>query len=377
MRIAILHASAGHGHTKAAEAIREGLLACGVPASEILVLDALGETPAWFRRFYTSLYYFSVKHTPATWGLAYDLMNQDWFYDSLGGWGRRLVNDAVGENLIRRMEKENPDLIFSTHFLAPEILGRAKQKGRIRAFLITVVTDFLPHRFWMNSGTNHYWVMSDEGRKALEAQGIPSQKITAGGIPVSLKFRTQDKKPEVRKKEGLAPDKFTLLITSGSFGLGPTAEVLSLLREFNDRIQVMVVCGKNEDLFRSLEKESYPFRFRLYGFTSHMDELMEASDLLVAKPGGATTSECLAKGVAMVVLEPIPGQESGNARVLRERNAAFFMVRPEDIRVILKGILDHPQVLEEKKRSIHRLARPEAALELGRFALGKVPDENP
>ena len=74
----------------------------------------------------------------------------------------------------------------------------------------------------------------------------------------------------------------------------------------------------------------------------------------------------------MIVLNPIPGQEAGNARLLKERNASFFLENPRDIRVILKGIFDYPKVLEEKKRSIQRLAKPEAAIELARFVLKQI-----
>lgn len=372
MRITVLHASAGHGHAKAAEAVKEGLVACGVPESEVTVIDALEETPAWFRKGYTSSYYFSVKHLPQMWGCAYALMDQNWFYNFVGAPARKWVNDFVAERLIRRISSEAPEVIVCTHFLSPEVVGRAKIRGRLDSRLITVVTDFIPHRFWTNPGTDHYWVMSEEGKRMLESRAVPSGKITAGGIPVSLKFRPQDAKSEARRKEGLDPARFTLLITSGSFGLGPTEEVMKTLREFGDRIQVIVVCGKNQDLFQTLKKESYPFRMRLYGFVSHMDELMEAGDLVIAKPGGATTSECLAKGIPMVIVEPIPGQEAGNARLLKERNAAFFLGEPKDIRVILKGILDYPEVLAEKKKSIRRLARPDAAVDLAQFLMGQL-----
>lgn len=372
MRLVILHASAGQGHTQAAEAAREGFLACGVSEKEILLLDALDETPAWFRKLYTSLYYYSVKHAPRSWGRAYSLTDQACFYPHVVLPVRRKLNGWVGENLVRRMIQEKPAAILFTHFFAPEIVGRAKRGNRLSSLLITVATDFIPHRFWANPGTDHYWVMSEEGKQNLEERRVPPDKIIVGGIPVSLRFRLQGRKKEFRKKEGLDEERFTLLITSGSFGLGPTAEVLRALREFGHSIQVIVVCGRNQALRQNLEKESYPFQIKLYGYVSHMDELMEASDLLIAKPGGATTAESFAKGIPMVVLQPIPGQEAGNVMVLKERNASFFLGKPSDIQIILKGILDCPEVLEEKKKSIQRLARPDAAIDLARFVLGKI-----
>ena len=372
MRIILLHASAGHGHQKVAEAIREGLRASGVQESEILLKDALDETPPWFKHWYTSLYFNSVKHTPWLWGASYDLADHAFSYQMFGRHLRRMVNGLMGKRLVELLLREKPDAVVSTHFMAPEVIGDLKRAGLIHAFLLTVITDFNPHTFWVNPGTDHYWVMSEEGKLDLERRGVSSEQITAGGIPVSLKFRPAGKKKEIRNREGLDPNRFTIFITSGSFGLGPAKEVLGALEEFSKSIQVIVVSGKNEDQYNLLKSLRPSFPLKVYGFVSNMDELMEASDLMVAKPGGATTSESLAKGVPMIVLAPIPGQEAGNANLLKQRNAAFFLGQSSDIRTIVKGILDYPQVLEEKRRSIQKLARPDAALNLAHFLLSKI-----
>ncbi len=369
MRVALLHASAGHGHTKVAEAIREGLIHSGLSEKDVLLLDVLDEVPRWFGKLYSASYYYSVKHTPHLWGAVYEVADHFPFYQNFGRHCRRWVNGRVGRKLASRVIQEGPDAIIATHFMPPEIFGHAKVVGRFRGQVVTVVTDFLPHTFWVNPGTDHYWIMSEEGEKELQTRGVPEEKITVGGIPVSLKFKPQGRKEEIRRREGFRQDRFTLLITSGSFGLGPTAEILEALVEFGESIQVAAVCGRNEAQYRSLENQRYPFLTKLYRFVSNMDELMEASDLVVAKPGGSTTAEALAKGVPMVVLEPIPGQEMGNARLLKMRNAAFFLGGPRDIRVILKALFDYPEMLQEKKRAIQVLAKPDAALNLARLVL--------
>ncbi len=372
MQVAILHASAGAGHQKAAESIHEALKASGVSESNLLLRDALDDTPPWFKKIYTSVYFNSVKYTPGLWGASYDLAEHPFVYRNLIKPVRTILNSGVGRSLAERMKNENPKVILFTHFLAPELLGRLKTRGEISSHLISVVTDFVPHAFWINPGTDHYWVMSEEGKEILEKQGVPPSKITAGGIPIAACFKPQGKKKEVRRKEGLSEDRFTVLLTSGSFGLGPTVDVLEALASFGERIQAIVVSGLNKDLLRTLEAKQFPFRTKLYGFVSHMDELMEASDLIIAKPGGITTSESLAKGVPMVVMDPIPGQEMGNARILKERNAAFFLGKPADIQVIVKGILDYPEVLAEKKHEIERLAKPNSSADLASFVLNQI-----
>ena len=125
-----------------------------------------------------------------------------------------------------------------------------------------------------------------------------------------------------------------------------------------------MVCGNNENLRRVLEKHTFPFPVTIFGFIDFMADLMEASDLIIAKSGGSTTTEALTKGIPMIVIAPIPGQETRNADVLKSRNAAFFMQHPEQILTILRAVLDHPETLAAKKTEIQRLAKPDAAKNL-------------
>jgi len=95
-----------------------------------------------------------------------------------------------------------------------------------------------------------------------------------------------------------------------------------------------------------------------------MAELMEASELMIAKSGGATTSEGLVMSLPMVVMHPIPGQEARNAALLKARNAAFFVDKPEQIRLVMRAILQEPHLYEEKLKAIQSLARPNATQDL-------------
>ena len=96
---------------------------------------------------------------------------------------------------------------------------------------------------------------------------------------------------------------------------------------------------------------------------------MEVSDLTVAKSGGSTTTESLAKGLPMIVLDPIPGQETRNAKLLTERNAAFLMKEPSEIKPIIQTVLKHPEMLEAKRREIKKIACPHAAADLVSYVL--------
>ncbi len=371
MKVAIFHANAGFGHRKIAEIIHQEFKDRGLSNSDMICEDALDSTPAIFKNTYPAVYYYSVKFAPNSWGASYELMDTP-FWGGLVHPVRTTANRFFAGALLKRIEKEKPDVMIFTHFLTAELFSRAKREGRIQSKLITVITDFYPHSYWVNPGTDLYWVMSDEGKKDLESRGVPSEKIIAGGIPVGKDFLPKGRKKETLQKWNFSTERFTILLTSGSFGLGPTGEILRELEAFKDRIQVFVVCGNNKETENELKAKSFPFPCQVFGFVNFMPDLMEASDLMVAKSGGSTTCESLTKGLPMVVLKPIPGQETRNANLLKSRNASFFMDRPDEIKPILTAIFDHPQVMLEKRKAITALAKPHAARDVVTEALRSI-----
>lgn len=368
MKIDIVHATAGEGHRKIAIAVQEAFARSGHRHLQVRLINALDHVSDAFKASYAPFYYWSVRHAPGLWGFSYDLLDNAFVYGLCRPF-RSLANSFHCRPLLENILTHQPDVVISTHFLAPEILGRAKLAGKLNAKLFTVITDFFPHTFWQNPGTDLYWVMCDETKDALVRRGVPERIITAGGIPVSTAFKPTGQKKEFRVKHGLEPDRFTLLLTSGSFGLGPQETILEELKAFRDQVQCFVVCANNKELKARLDAASYPFPVKVFGFIDFMAELMEASDLMVAKPGGSTTPESLAKGVCMVVMRPIPGQETRNAKLLRLRNAAFFLNQPAEIRGIMEKALADPGAMSQKRSAIAGLSRPDAADDLVRALL--------
>jgi len=105
-------------------------------------------------------------------------------------------------------------------------------------------------------------------------------------------------------------------------------------------------------------------RAKVYGFTDKIDELMAVADLVVSKPGGLTTSEALARGAAMVVVNPIPGQESRNSDFLLENGAAIKANNLATLDHKLTVLLRSPERLAQLKANARRLGRPRAAFDV-------------
>lgn len=369
MNIRIFHATAGHGHKKVAEVIAQTFQKRG--RETVQVLDVLDETPGLMKVVYPASYFYAVKYAPKLWGWFYEMLDKPAFYR----WVypiRRLHNALMGASLLRKLQKEQPDVLVNCHFFTAEHFAHAKRKGLLKAKLITVITDFFPHSFWVNEGTDYYWVMGEEGKKELIRRGVAESQIIAGGIPVAEVFKPTGRKESLLQRWNFKKDRLTLLFTSGSFGLGPQEAILKELAPFKDQIQCLVVCGNNKELQQRLQSQTWPFPVQVFGFVDFMADLMEASDLMLAKSGGSTTTESLAKGLPMIILDPIPGQETRNAQLLLARNASFSMSEPAQIKTIMKAVLENPKLLQNKHLEIRKMARPNAAEDFVTFILEMV-----
>ena len=365
-KILILHVEAGYGHRKVAEAISEALEKRRDSNLVVEVADAIKKTNRLFEASYARLYQGLVVWVPWLWGFFFWLTNQNFVYSLIRPF-RTFWNWLQSDRLRAYVIEQNFDFILFTHFFPAEVCATLKRKGLIRAQLITVVTDVIPHAVWQNKGTDVYWVMAEESRKALLDRDASLQRVYVKGIPIGSKFFQETNPAFLRQKFGLSDHRLTLLFTSGSFGIGPTETMLEHLGARRDRVQVMVVCGKNRKLFQILNQNRYPFSLILFGLIDNMHELMSVADLLVAKPGGATMCESLVKKVPMLISSTIPGQEAYNAKWLLQKDAALKLNHPSDFPLIIKKLLQEPSMLQTLRNSIDVVAKPHAGDDLVDF----------
>ncbi len=368
MKVFIFHASAGEGHRRAAIAVESALIRSGMQKEDILTADALDYGSPFFKSSYVGFYFWIVKNLPVLWGVFYHLLDHPavyhFFYPI-----RRVYNAWHGQKLLKEVIETNPALVICTHFFSAEILGHAKKHGKIKSKILVLVTDFHPVRVWMHDGIDHYWVLSHDAKTTLIERGVAPEKITPGGFPITSDFQRCGAKDASLKKYGLAQNKLTLLLTTGSFGLGEQERLLDLLKSEKDKIQCLVVCGRNQTLQETLQKKNYPYPVKIFGFVDFMSEMMDIADLIVAKPGGATTAEAMAKGVPMIATGAIPGQETENLKFLLRNNAIFSAENPEQILKTVQTILENPSLLEGKRQACDRISNPRAAEDIAQLRL--------
>lgn len=200
------------------------------------------------------------------------------------------------------------------------------------------------------------------------ARGAAAENVVVTGIPISAKFATKPDAKVVRKNFGWRDDLPVLLVLGGGFGMGPVAEILAELDKVSQAFQTIVVCGRNEELRRDLATQDRKHPTHVLGFSSNMHELMAVADLIITKPGGLTSSEALALGKPLIILNPIPGQEAANSDFLLERGAAAKINRVEDLPYRVGQLLGSKK-LSEMAKAAKALGHPQAAGEICREAV--------
>jgi len=360
-RILILSASVGNGHTTAAESLKKAFEIKEL-ADEVRHEDVLKFTNPLFRRLYSNAYIDLVNNMPEVLGWMYDRFDEPWKNEK-----RRLFFDKLNTRPFVKMVRDyDPDWILCTHFLPSEIISDLKGNGKMSAPQAIVVTDFDMHAMWLCRNYEHYFVALDETRFYLESLGCPAKKITVSGIPIDPKFRELKPKNKMCSKYGIDPSIPTVMLSLGGFGVGNIETLLSPLRKIETPVQVLAMCGKNEELKSDLERERKDNGVRIIpvGYTREMDEYMSASDLIVGKPGGLTTCEALAKGLVFVIANPIPGQEERNADHLLEQGAAIRSNNPTTLGYKIEQLLKDKKRLESMRANALRFARPNAAFDI-------------
>ena len=368
MKIIVSHVPAGSGHEKAAEAI-SGALRRIRPDADVSVLNALeGMNPAYQWAF-TDGYLDIIHKYPALWGLAYHSLDIK-MLSGLAFWLHRTSNAMHGKSLETILLREKPDVFIGTHFFPMEVASSMKQEGKLDAKLITVITDYMPHNVWIAPRIDAYAAGMELTKKELMSRGIPEKKIYVTGIPIDSKFGKKLPRQTVAANLGLDPAQFTLLVVSGGYGTGPVAELVKALGRIKEPMQVIVVCGKNTALRKKLTLlQGFPHKLIVYGFVDNMDELMDAADLLVTKPGGLSCTEAMAKGLPMVLVAPIPGQEARNAVIIERSGAAVLAGPIQKAPPIIEKLRSDPAQLAEMGRKGMASGKPDAAIEIARLAL--------
>lgn len=368
-RFLLMYISEDSGHHCASIAI-ERALKCLSPGSETLNINAFNYTNPILEKIINKAYMGVVRRTPEIWDYLYDNPIVLEKTRRL----REIIHNLNSPKLKALFDKFRPDAVVCTQAFPCGMVADYKRTYHLELPVIGTLTDYAPHSYWIYNNVDWYIVPSEETGKRLVASGVRADRVKPLGIPIDPKFKDPVNAGAVTGRMGLDRSIPIILIMGGTQGLGPIRELIACLDDASQPLQLVVICGTNRKLYSWLHRREATFRKKVhvFGFADNIHELMGIASVIVTKPGGITTAEALAKGLPMVILNPLPGQEAMNTAYLLKEEVA---VKAENVRhcvVILEELLDNEARLRSMNANARKCARPDSALDIVRLLLEAV-----
>lgn len=373
-RIILMYITEVSGHHSATLAIKKAIETIE-PNAEILDINAFRYTNPISEKIINRLYLGVIKRTPRLWDYLYD--NQEVakkiskIKDSI-----HKFNSPKLKNLFERFK---PDAVVCTQAFPCGMCADYKKVYGSDMGLVAVLTDYVPHSYWLYDEVDYYISPSEDISGRLVKKGVPAHKIRPFGIPFDPKFITPHDKQKLMLKLKISPHARTVLIMGGGQGLGPIKTIVKSLEKSRYPLQEIIVVGTNKKLYNSLKRktEKYKNKILLHGYAQNVDELMDVADLIITKPGGVTTAEVLAKRIPMLIVKPLPGQEEKNTQYLTEKGAALKIDDPKAIVSIVDELLENPKGLQSLADAALRIGKPQASFDIARLVLNLDHRQSP
>ena len=365
-RILLMHITKTSGHHRATVAI-ENALKIVSPEVETLNINGFAYAYPILEKIVNRAYMSVIKRRPKIW---------DYLYDNPAvikktGTIKKILNNAKHPKLARLFERFQPDCVICSQAFPCGMVGDFKKRHNYPVKLIGVLTDFAPHHYWLHDEVDYYIVPTKEAQDRLIVDGIAEDKIKLFGIPIDPKFNDFVSVEEVADKIGFDLNVPIILVMGGGQGLGPIRSIVSSLAELESNFQLIVLSGTNKKVLKKLKKIRFlnGQKVKFFPYVDNVNELMDISTLIVTKPGGMTTAESLAKGMPMVIVDPIPGQEARNTKLLLEKGIAVEVDDVNEVGLKIKELLDSPEEIESMSKAALKYSNVHSAINIAKLVL--------
>lgn len=302
------------GHHQVADAVSRWL-STNLPDLEVEKIEILSSMNAHLEKMVSQAYLKWIDHFPRVY---------DWLYRQLSYQPSRVTRDHKGYEWLflatmrKIITESKPDVIICTHALPSYLCSRLKMLGQIEQSIVNIYTDFFVNQLWGVDGVDLHFAPSYQVKENLVIQGVRESTIFVTGIPVDSIFH------QVIDRDQVDREQKQVLIAGGSIGVGFEAQYIERMI-LEDQIHFYVLCGRNEQLYRELQRLNrehiHPLSY-IYCRTE-MKNLYDQMDAIVTKPGGVTVSEALHTELPIFIHSALPGQEEINRDYLFQQQMAY------------------------------------------------------
>lgn len=353
MKILFLSATVGAGHNVIAQNISNELNKMG---NETKIVKLFDKAP-FFNWILTKIFFKLNALTPKIFSKAYQQQKtkKQIPFESL-------MLHSAKKHVLKEINDFKPDVIFCTIVYAALFLEKYKDSidGNPQRYFYVTDYDLMPQ--YKRTRALDYLVIPTENLfNQVIKDEFSAEKVYTINLPVAEKFNLSLNKDELQKKYNLDPDIFTILIMSGAAGGADLKQILKSLSQEEDKLQLIIVNGKNKKSFNMVErlKKKTNKTILNFGYCSNIDELMEVSNLLIGKPGGMTLNESMSKQLPMCSLTNIPEPELSNLKFFKDKG---IMIPIDNKKEILQTIKEYD--LNKIKATIKEYYNPHSAKEI-------------
>ena len=365
-----MYITSNSGHYRASLAIENALKTLS-PGIITMNINGFAYTNPFLEKLINKTYMSVIKNKPEVWEYLYDNPK---VLKSVQGMRNSIHRSNSKKLKVLIQDEFKPDAVVCTQAFPCGMVADYKKYLGLDLPLFGVLTDHAPHSYWIFDNIDYYIVPSEVSRNHFIRNGVSDAKIRVFGIPIDMRFSKNLGKEEVCRKLGIDSRKRTMLIMGGSQGMGPVENMLDSLERMAFDFQIMAVCGINKRLYKKLTKRAkrYKKKMLVFDLTENIEELMEASDIIITKPGGLTTSEALAKNLPMIIIHPIPGQETKNTDFLLQQGVALRAEDGEDVAALAQELFSNSVKLDEMRKKADLIKRPNSAMDIAQLILQAV-----
>lgn len=370
MKAIIITTPLGNGHNSVAKSISTYLTNQQV---ENVILDIYEYIQPKLKDFISKGFTFSMKSITLVKDLASDIYDLNEKRDVTSEYSiSHITNQMLASKLKKFISEYNPDIIICTQVYAAQVVDVLKGNGKVSAIAIGIITDFTVQTYWEDVEHFEYIVVGSELLSyQLKKRNIQQDRVLPFGIPIAEKFSVRRSKEEACSLLEIDASKQNVLIMGGGMGFGNIDKYVEEIDQSDLDLQMIVVCGNNKSLYKKLQGIDTQKKTILLGYVDNVDILMDASACILSKPGGITTSETLAKGLPMIMIDQLPGVEDRNVEFLLNNGAALFASKTFSIDEALHLLLESPQRQQNIQAAIERLAKPNSTKNLCDFLIEK------
>jgi processive 1,2-diacylglycerol beta-glucosyltransferase len=351
------------GHHAAARAIEEALRRTNASV-ETLCVDLLEYTHPRLSALIQKTYMVTIRRTPEVWEALYDSPWLDYMTRKI----RTLIQHGNGRPLLSLMDDFDPDVAVCTQAHPLAVLSAYVDCQGRNLPLWGIVTDFVPHRFWIVKGRAHYVVPDEAAAERLARLGVEWRRIHIFVIPIHPDFISH-LKGKISRENGRR-----VLVMGGSRGLGAKYRTIRALDKSSEEFMIDVATGTNRRLRARLlrHRGSFKHPIRIRGYVRDVATLMNKANILISKPGGVTSAEAMTAGVPMLLIRPLPGQERGNTDVLVRHGAAVHIRHDRDVEPMVTALMKSEELLGMMRERAIALGRPAAATQIAEAVLAGI-----